>query len=144
MKPARLTAAQFADHLALKPPAVRQLLRKVRYVVLKTVPRAAESVKFGCLCYYYPDLPFGAIGGNICLIEVRRGAVALSFIHGARLPDPHRLLKGRGKAKRFISIAHLHLVANPHLIELIRAAAENSGPKPSPDQEVRSAASGRL
>ncbi|MDP1713906.1 MAG: DUF1801 domain-containing protein [Anaerolineales bacterium] len=30
--------------------------------------------------------------------------VRLAFIHGAFLPDPHKLLRGTQKAKRFIEI----------------------------------------
>ena len=119
----RLSAAQLADHLALVPPGIRKLVRGLRRIVLGLVPDAAEAIRFGCLCYYHPDAPFGAIGGNICLIEIRRGVPALSFIHGASLADPEGLLHGRGKAKRYLPIARQADVLNPDVAALVRDAA---------------------
>ena len=108
----------------------------LRRIVLTTVPHAAEAVKFGCLCYYRAGAPFGAIGGNICMIEVRHGKVMLSFIHGASLPESRSakvLLQGRGKAKRFIPIATIDSAADTRVAELLRAAAKLR-PSSTPDQ----------
>ena len=99
-------------------------MRMLRRMVLRTAPEAAESIRFGCLCYFHAGAPYSAIGGNICMIEQRRdGAVALAFIHGAMLPDPDGLLRGRGKAKRFVMIDSLDAADDPRIIALVRAAA---------------------
>ena len=127
MPPARLTAARLADHLVLEPPATRRLVRLLRRNILKAVPAAAEAVKFHALCYYHADAFFGAIGGNICMIELPRkpGApVMLSFIHGAHLADPHGLLGGRGKSKRFIPIETVDAASDRRIIALVRSAAK--------------------
>ena len=58
------------------------------------------------------------------MIEARGDAVSISFLRGASLPDPHGLLRGRAKAKRFIPIASLDDVENPRISKLIRQSAE--------------------
>ena len=123
----RLSRASLADHLDLESPSTRRLVRALRRVVLRAVPNATEAVKFRVLCYYHADAFFGAIGGNICMIELprgRRSTVTLSFIHGARLPDPHRLLQGRAKIKRWVAVPDLRAATDPRLAVLIRAAAK--------------------
>lgn len=120
----RLSAARLANHLAGEPRNVRAIVSRLRRQILAAVPSAAESVKFHCLCYYHLGARYGAIGGNICLIEVHDGEVRLSFIHGASLPDPHGLLRGRGKAKRFVPISNFDTGRDPRITSLVRAAAE--------------------
>lgn len=97
---------------------------RLRRAVLKAVPTASEAIRFGCLCYYHRGAAFGAIGGNICMIEVRRSVVVLSFLHGASLADPHRLLRGSGKAKRYTPIMRPGDVSDHRIIALVREAAE--------------------
>lgn len=121
---ARLSAAAIAAHLADHPPDLRRLALDLRRTVLKAAPAAAEAIRFNCLCYYRDDEPFKAIGGNICMIEVRRGAVWLSFIQGAGLDDPGGLLQGRGKAKRRAPIPDRSAAADPRIAALVRRSAE--------------------
>jgi len=123
MPPLRLSAAELDIFLRGQSLPARRVLRALRRIVLETVPRAVESVRFGALCYYYSGKPYGAIGGNICMIEVRRGRVVLSFIQGASLHDPNALLRGKGKAKRFVPIETVAAARDPRIIVLIREAA---------------------
>jgi hypothetical protein len=118
-----LSEAELSEHLAAATPSERRVMLALRRMVLRAAPGAAEAVKFGSLCYYHPDADLGSIGGNICMIEVRDGAVALSFIHGARLEDPDGLLQGEGKAKRFVPVDGIQAAADPRLVALVRAAA---------------------
>lgn len=120
--PARLRAAQLADHLVNSSPTLRALARTARQMVLDNAPAASESIRFGCLCYFHPGAAFGAIGGNVCMIEMRGDAIALSFIHGAALPDPEGLLQGRARSKRFVAITGRTDVHNPAVAALVRAA----------------------
>lgn len=124
MRPPRLSAEQLAEHLMLQPPEVRRLARVLRRVVLRAAPRAAERVKFRCLCYYRPEASFGAIGGNICMIEARRSGVALSFIQGAEIDDPDRLLRGTGKAKRHMPVGNRAEALDQRVASLVGRAAE--------------------
>jgi hypothetical protein len=120
----RLSKSQLNDHLVLESALTRSIVRELRRMILEEAPNAAEAVRFRCLCYSDPEADFGSIGGNICLIETRQGKVALSFLHGTRLADPHSLLQGRAKSKRFVPVASLEQASDPRLRRLVRAAAE--------------------
>ncbi len=52
--------------------------------------------------------------------------VTLFFLHGARLPDPHRLLKGSGKQVRNIRLDEPDTLDRPAVRELIAAALDRS------------------
>lgn len=121
--PSRLTGAQLADHLVLEDARTRSLVRTLRKVVLDTVPRASEAVRFRVLCYFHADAFFRAIGGNICMIEVKRAAVWLTFIRGSQVPDPARLLTGKGKYKRFVRVPDAEFARSAAVRALIEAAA---------------------
>ena len=123
-RPPRLSKEQLLDHLAFEPAAVRKTVLALREMVLKTAPHAAEGVKFHCLAYFDADAYFGAIGGNICFIEVKRGKVSVSFVSGSVLPDPKGLLQGKGKFKRFVPVASETEAKLPALRALVRAAAK--------------------
>ena len=94
-------------------------------------PRAVEAIRFRTLCYFDPTVTWGAIGGNICLIEVKAAKspdiqpakVFLTFIHGAELKDPHRLLTGAAKHKRIVPIPTVAFACHPHIRALIAASA---------------------
>ncbi len=123
MPPERLSPSQISDYLAAERSAVCGVVRRLRRLVFDVVPDACEGLRYGALSYFHADAPYGSIGGNICMIEVRRGKVALSFIHGASLPDPHGLLRGDGKAKRFVAVESRDAAEDPRLIALVREAA---------------------
>ncbi len=120
----RLSPSEMRDHLALESGEVCGIVRQLRRVVLKTVPEATEAVKFGALSYFHGDATFGSIGGNICMIDAKRGRVTLSFIRGVELEDPHGLLTGAGKYKRAIVIPNREAADDPRLMDLVREAAE--------------------
>jgi hypothetical protein len=123
---ARLSRAELRDWLAFADAPSRRIALELRKMVLRTVPRAAEGMKFRCPCYWKAGAFFGSIGGNICVIEVKRGRVALSFILGAGLPDPAGLLRGKAKAKRSVPVESVEEARDPRLAKLVRAAARRA------------------
>ena len=122
-KSTRLSAVQLADHLVLEEPATRRLVLALRRAVLKAVPGAREAVKFRVLCYFHSDAYFKSIGGNICMIEVKKGRVVLSFIRGSLVEDPDGLMSGTGKFKRFVAIGSEAEALSPKVAGLIKRAA---------------------
>jgi hypothetical protein len=134
VRPARLKPRQIESHLADESADVRRLALRLRRMILTSVPRAAEAIRFNALCYYHDGAAFGAIGGNICMIEVRRmkheSRMLLSFIQGASVQDPHGLLRGKGKAKRFVPIPSLAAADDPRIGALVRAAADATAATP--------------
>lgn len=106
-----------------QPPATRRIVESLRATVLAAAPKAAEAFKFRVFCYFHDDAYFGAIGGNICMIEIKEGGVLLSFIHGSLLPDPRGLLLGKGKFKRFARVPDEATAKSRAIKGLVRAAA---------------------
>ncbi len=121
--PPQLDPETLATHLDSFSASTREVVVALRDLILDTVPGVEESIKFNSLCYSIPAAPFGTIGGHVCSVGVRDGAVSLGFIHGAPLPDPTgRLLTGSAKAKRGVSIASRSTLRDPALRDLIRAS----------------------
>ncbi len=123
MAPSRLSRAALSLHLRAESPAVRRTALALRKAVLAAAPGAAEAIKFHVLAYYHEDAFFKSIGGNICMIEVKRGRVVLSFIRGSGLPDPAGLLHGTGKHKRFVDVRDAAFAARREIAGLVKAAA---------------------
>lgn len=98
------------------------LILELRDFVREIAPHVSEAIKFHSLCYFKPDMPYGSIGGNVCGIGEHKGTVYLSFIHGAALPDPDRLLQGDGKAMRKIPIHTRADIRRAAFTQLIEAA----------------------
>ena len=135
----RLTIDETVEHLSRIQAAQRKTVLALRNVVFKTAPGVCEAIRFHSLCYFKPGQTFGAIGGNVCMIEADRRGVRLSFIQGTAIPDPHGLLTGTAKAKRFIPIRSAADARRLEIRALIRAAdrrAETRRPE-TPTKIVR-------
>lgn len=109
-------------HLAKCPGELCDIVLALRGVVVKNAPEADESIKFGALCYALPNAVYGAIGGNVCLIDFRKGQVTLGFIHGASLPDRSGLLLGTAKSKRYLIVRTVSDARRRVVGEMIKAA----------------------
>ena len=94
----------------------------LRDFVLDVEPELAETIAFHALGYYKPHRPYGVIGGNVCMIGLRKDHVRLGFIHGASLPDPEGLLEGAAKAARHIEVRSRTDIRRGAFKKLIRAA----------------------
>jgi hypothetical protein len=102
-------------------PEARKVVVALRRVVRRTVPKAKESLLWGGLSYHRPKIG-GRVKGAVCQIGVKRGQVRLDFIHGIRLTDPARLLRGDRLSKRYIVIATTEDAERPEVAALIREA----------------------
>lgn len=120
----RISRAEFDRFLIDQPPQVRAIARVLRSAVLRAVPTASEAFKFRVPCYFRADAYFGSIGGNICMIEIKKRVVVLSFILGAKVHDPHRLLFGTSKNKRFLCIPDAAFARSTPVAKLVQSAAK--------------------
>jgi hypothetical protein len=109
----------FLDSLA---PESRDIVTAVREVVRRTVPDAEESVLWGGLSYHTPWVG-GRVKGSVCQISVHRGEVRLEFIHGVRLEDPRRLLRGDRISKRYVPIRSVAEARRTEIADLIQEAS---------------------
>lgn len=114
-------AAQLRACMLKLPPKQRTLLRTVRTALRKRFPAANElAYDYGkALVIAYAPAERGIDG----LLSVRASAagVALYFNHGPRLPDPKGLLRGSGRATRYIDLDSAGRLAHPDVKALIAA-----------------------
>ena len=121
----RLQEDEIASVLCGLSDELNDMALELRDLVLRVGPQLDEQIAFHALCYTVPGRPYGAIGGNVCMIGCKQGSLLLGFIHGAFLPDPHGLLEGTGKAKRHIEWRVPGEIRADLLEPLIRASIDH-------------------
>jgi len=105
------------------PLHLQEIVLELRNIIFSVAPDATEVVPWGDLSYYHEGRG-GIVSAGICQIEIRKNHVLLAFIHGAFLPDPHKLLHGTQKYKRFIEIDSYDDAPWDDLKELILSASK--------------------
>jgi len=114
--------AQLKGFVAKFDPKVQRVIRAVRRALRRRFPTACELVydnyNFFVIGYSPTERPSDAI------VSIAAGAngVGLCFIHGASLPDPHRMLLGGGKQTRFIRLESASVLERPEVEALLAAA----------------------
>lgn len=85
-------------YYAAQPPEKRVLLEKLRALVLKVVPDAEPSIKWG--------VPFYARNGkSVCAIAAFKEHVGINFFATPSvLADPGKKLEGGGKSMRMLKV----------------------------------------
>ena len=119
-------AAQLKGFIAKFTAKDQQLIRAVRKAMRKRFPTAFELVwdnyNFFVIGYSPTERPSDAV----LSIAARANGLGLCFIHGAKLPDPTKLLSGSGNQTRFIRLESAEVLARPDVEALISAAAADS------------------
>lgn len=114
---------QIETFLQRIPPHLQDIVLELRNIIAAIAPDATEVVRWGGLSYFHEGRG-GIVSAGICQIGIHQDHVRLDFIHGAFLPDPHELLHGTQKAKRFVRIESYEDAPWEHFRELIAAAAK--------------------
>jgi hypothetical protein len=113
---------QLKGFIAKFEPRHQTLIRAVRKALRKRFPTTYEltydNYNFFVIGYSSTERPSDAI------VSMAAGAngVGLCFIHGASLPDPHKILLGSGNQTRFIRLESVDVLARPEVEALIAAA----------------------
>ncbi len=113
---------QLKSFIAKFEPAHQTSIRAVRKRLRQRFPTAYELV--------YDNYNFFVIGygpterPSDCIVSLVAGAngVGLCFIHGARLPDPAKILRGSGNQTRSIHLDSADVLVRPEVEALIAAA----------------------
>ncbi len=121
---ARPPDRQLLDYLAAYDPHISDLTLALREVVLEEAPEAIESI----VKSYAVAIGFSFTGkplkDGFCHIVTYSSHVNLGFNRGALLPDPNRILEGKGKAIRHITINQQSELDNPAVRRYLQAAIE--------------------
>jgi hypothetical protein len=123
---------QLAAFIRKFSPIDQRLIRAVRNALRKRLPTANELVydnyNFFVIGYSPTERPSDAIVS----MAARANGVGLCFIHGARLPDPNKVLLGSGTQTRFIRLDSPQILERPEVQALVAAAvAQARSPLPA-------------
>ena len=113
---------QLAAFIRKFSPVEQRLIRAVRKALRTRFPTANELVydnyNFFVIGYSPTERPSDAIVS----MAARANGVGLCFIHGAKLPDPNKILLGSGNQTRFIRIDSPEIFERPEVKALVAAA----------------------
>jgi len=102
---------------------ISEVALALREIVLEEAPDASESI----YQVYTVAIWFGFSGkmkDMFCYITTHAAHVNLGFPRGASLPDPNRVLEGKGKTMRHIKFRVHRDVERPFVRRYIQAAME--------------------
>jgi hypothetical protein len=103
-------------------PKHQLLIRAVRRALRRRFPTAYElaydNYNFFVIGYSPSERP----SDSIVSIAAGANGVGLCFIHGARLPDPKKILLGSGNQTRFVRLESADVLARPEVEALVSAA----------------------
>jgi len=102
---------------------LEDVAKAVRALVKKTAPASEE--------YVNPwKIPSFDSNGPMCCFMVGKQHVTFAFMRGAALPDPQKLLEGKGKGVRHVKLRTVADVKRPGVKKLIAEAAKLNRRKP--------------
>jgi hypothetical protein len=123
----RAPDCQLLTYLASYGPHISDLTLALRDAVLEEAPDAVESIVKG----YALAIGFSFTGkplkDGFCHIVTYSSHVNLGFNRGALLPDPNRVLIGKGKSIRHITIHDQSELDQPFIRRYLQAAIEQVG-----------------
>src|SRR5438132_5499125 len=115
----RSAEAQLRTLIAKFAPAHLRLIGALRRSLLKRLPTAHEVVyeyRDFCVISYSPN-EHGYEG--VLAIRASADGVKLYFNQGKQLPDPAKLLQGKGSQTRSIDVEGMSTIARPDVASLI-------------------------
>src|SRR5271155_5157363 len=104
---------------------ISEVALALREIVLEEAPDASESI----YQVYTVAIWFGFSGkmkDMFCYITTHAAHVNLGFPRGASLPDPNRVLEGKGKTMRHIKLRSQRDVERPFVRRYIQTAMEQA------------------
>ena len=117
---------QLAGFIAKFDPAVARVIRACRAALRRRMPAANELVYDNYNFFVIGYSPSERPSDSILSLAAAANGVGLSFIHGATLADPEKLLQGAGKQNRFIRLPSAATLSEPGVSRLIDAAIGQS------------------
>src|SRR2546427_11331795 len=110
-----------AAYFSTQQPDKRVLLEKLRALVMKGVPGASVSIKWG--------VPFYQRNGkNICALAGFKDHVAINFFAPPDvLVDPRNRLEGSGKANRTFKVRSASEIDSASILRWLKAAVAANG-----------------
>jgi hypothetical protein len=119
-KPGDLGAST-ESYFTQQPPEKRALLEKLRALVIKGVPDATASIKWG--------VPFYQRNGkNVCSIAAFKEHVGINFFASPSvLVDPGKKLEGGGKSMRMLKVRTAADIDSASILRWLKATVAANG-----------------
>jgi hypothetical protein len=116
--------AQLESFIARFTPEVAQVARTALAKLRERLPGATVMVydNYNALAIGFG--PTERPSEAICSLALHPRWVNFFLLHGARLPDPHKVLKGSGKQARHIVLKRASTLDEPAVRQLIALAAK--------------------
>jgi len=107
-------------YFAQQPADKRAMLEKLRALVIKGVPDAKSSIKWG-VPFYQRN------GSNVCALAVFKDYVGINFFAPPEaLVDPSKKLEGAGKGNRMLKVRSTADIDSASILRWLKAAAAAS------------------
>ncbi|MSU22891.1 MAG: DUF1801 domain-containing protein [Opitutus sp.] len=113
---------EIAGFIAKFTPEIATLTRALRAKMRQRLPDAVEMVYDNYNFLVFGFGPTERPSEAIFSIAAYARGVGLCFIHGAKLPDPKKLLQGSGKQTRFLKLPTDATLDEPAVQRLIASA----------------------
>ena len=117
---------QAAGFIAKFTPEVATLAKAVRARMRRRLPNAVEMVYDNYNFLVFGFGPTERPSEAVFSVAAYARGVGLCFIHGAKLPDPDKLLRGSGKQVRNIKLPTAATLDEPAVRRLIATAIKHA------------------
>jgi hypothetical protein len=108
-------------YIAEQPADKRALLQQLRAIVVRTVPDATVTIKWG-VPFYERD------GKKICALATFKDYVGINFFAPpTALADPKKRLEGAGKGNRMLKVRTAKDIDAPSITRWLKAAVAAAG-----------------
>ena len=107
-----------ARYFAEQPPEKRALLEKLRVLVMKAVPDATVTIKWG--------VPFYQRNGkSVCALAAFKEHVGINFFAAPdALVDPRKKLEGSGKSNRMLKVRSASDIDSASILRWLKASVQ--------------------
>lgn len=114
---------EFEEAIKSFSDEIKELSRQTRNLIYKILPKVVEVIWI-----QQKNIGFGTgpkkKTEHFCWLMPASNHVTLGFNYGAELPDPKRILEGKGKLFRHFKVKSSEDLSNPDLINLIKYATK--------------------
>ena len=122
----RTPEQQLAGFIAKFTPEMGKLIRAARAKMRTFIPQALELVYDNYNFFVIGYGPNEKAGDAIFSLAAQAKGLSLCFLQGAKLPDPHKILRGSGNVVRNIRLESAEALDDPKVRRLMDAALKRA------------------
>ncbi len=126
---------QLDSFLAKFTPEMAKFARRVLVKMRKRLPNAIEMVYDNYQALVIGFVPNERPSDAIFSVVVFPRKIALCFLQGAKLPDPHGRLRGSGNVVRNVRVGDISVLDDPHVVTLMDEALHRAKVRMDPKQK---------